>query len=182
LGTDASQYLEEYNEANMAFHKAIIRLSGCELMSDLAENLFIHMRSICSATMRQNDRAKRSIRDHLILESSRLLNGATRSWPSAWYVSTRLASRRTPKSMVTGWTSSRLTESSKAKTRSLPLSLASPSGQGCAVHASGDNPHDRKRTGQHLDIAGPPGTALLSHATDWSLTGRDLPPDIDSAG
>lgn len=70
FGTDPSQHIDEYNEANMAFHKTIIRLSGCELMSDLTENLFIHMRSIRSVTMRQNDRAKRSIREHLRIISA----------------------------------------------------------------------------------------------------------------
>lgn len=59
------QRLDDYNEANMTFHKAIIRLSGCELMSELTENLFIHMRSIRSVTMQQSDRASCSIRDHL---------------------------------------------------------------------------------------------------------------------
>ena len=58
---------DDYNAANMAFHKAIIRLSGCELMSELTENLFIHMRSIRSVTMQQSDRASRSIRDHLAI-------------------------------------------------------------------------------------------------------------------
>jgi DNA-binding GntR family transcriptional regulator len=61
---DPSQHLDEYSQANMAFHKAIIRLSGCELMSELTDNLFIHMRAVRAATMRQDDRARRSIRDH----------------------------------------------------------------------------------------------------------------------
>ncbi len=64
-GTDPSDHLSEYSGANMAFHKAIIRLSGCGLMGELTENLFIHMRSVRSVTMRQSDRARRSIRDHL---------------------------------------------------------------------------------------------------------------------
>lgn len=62
---DPLQHLDDYNEANMTFHKAIIRLSGCELMSELTENLFIHMRSIRSVAMQQSDRASCSIRDHL---------------------------------------------------------------------------------------------------------------------
>lgn len=64
FGTDPAHHLDEYNEANIAFHKAIIRLSGCALMDDLMENLFIHMRSIRSVMMGQDNRAKRSIRDH----------------------------------------------------------------------------------------------------------------------
>ena len=63
--SDPSRRLDEYNEVNMAFHKAIIRLGGCELMNELTGNLFIHMRSVRSVTMQQGDRAARSVRDHL---------------------------------------------------------------------------------------------------------------------
>ncbi len=62
--TDPAQRLDEYSEANMAFHKAIIRLSGCGLMSELTDGLFIHMRSIRSVAMRQDDRVSRSIHEH----------------------------------------------------------------------------------------------------------------------
>jgi DNA-binding GntR family transcriptional regulator len=61
---DPSSHVDEYSQANMAFHKAIIRLSGCELMTEVTENLFIHMRAVRAVTMRHNDRASRSIRDH----------------------------------------------------------------------------------------------------------------------
>jgi DNA-binding GntR family transcriptional regulator len=57
--------VDEYSQSNMAFHKTIIRMSGCELMSEMIENLFIHMRAIRSATMRQGDRAQRSLVDHM---------------------------------------------------------------------------------------------------------------------
>jgi DNA-binding GntR family transcriptional regulator len=70
FGTDPSDHLDEYSEANMAFHRAIIRMSGCSLMSEVTENLFIHMRSIRSVTMRQNERARRSMRDHLRIISA----------------------------------------------------------------------------------------------------------------
>ena len=61
---DPSSHVDEYSQANMAFHKAIIRLGGCELMSELTDNLFIHMRAVRATAMRQGDRARRSIRDH----------------------------------------------------------------------------------------------------------------------
>jgi DNA-binding GntR family transcriptional regulator len=61
---DPSAHVDEYSQANMAFHKAMIRLGGCELMSELTDNLFIHMRAIRATAMRQSDRARRSIRDH----------------------------------------------------------------------------------------------------------------------
>ena len=40
-------------------------LSGCALMSEIVDGLFIHMRAIRSVTMRQGDRAQRSIVDHM---------------------------------------------------------------------------------------------------------------------
>ncbi|HEX7391297.1 MAG TPA: GntR family transcriptional regulator [Acidiphilium sp.] len=58
-------HLDEYSQANMSFHRKIIRMSECTLMSELAENLFIHMRAIRAVTMRQGDRAQRSIVDHM---------------------------------------------------------------------------------------------------------------------
>ena len=37
-------HLDEYSEANIEFHQAIIRMSGNHVLIDLAENLFTHMR------------------------------------------------------------------------------------------------------------------------------------------
>jgi len=62
---DLSAQVNEYSKANMAFHKAIIRMGGCELMTDLTENIFIHMRAIREVTMRQDNRAQRSIAEHM---------------------------------------------------------------------------------------------------------------------
>ena len=62
---DPAAHITEYSQANMAFHKAIIRMSGCELMTGLTENLFIHMRAIRAVTMSQDNRATRSVVDHL---------------------------------------------------------------------------------------------------------------------
>jgi DNA-binding GntR family transcriptional regulator len=61
---DPTSRVDEYSQANMAFHKAIIQLSGCDLMTEVTENLFIHMRAVRAVTMRQSDRARRSVRDH----------------------------------------------------------------------------------------------------------------------
>lgn len=57
--------LDEYSEANIHFHQAIIRLSGNPLLVDMTRDLFIHMRAIREATIGQADRAKRSIVDHM---------------------------------------------------------------------------------------------------------------------
>ena len=56
--------MTEYSQANMAFHKAIIRLGGVALMSGLTDTLFIHMRAVRAVTMTQDNRAQRSIVDH----------------------------------------------------------------------------------------------------------------------
>jgi DNA-binding GntR family transcriptional regulator len=60
-----SEHIEEYSEANIAFHQAIIRLSGSHLMGQTIENLFIHVRAIRRMTISQSDRAERSIVDHM---------------------------------------------------------------------------------------------------------------------
>jgi DNA-binding GntR family transcriptional regulator len=57
--------LDEYSEANVQFHQAIIAMSGNRVLIDLAENLFAHMRVIRRKTIGEKDRADRSIRDHM---------------------------------------------------------------------------------------------------------------------
>ena len=57
--------LDEYSEVNITFHQTIIELSGNSVLIKLAENLFAHMRMIRGATIGEEDRADRSIRDHM---------------------------------------------------------------------------------------------------------------------
>jgi DNA-binding GntR family transcriptional regulator len=57
--------LDEYSEVNIEFHQAIIRMSRNGVLIDLAENLFTHMRMIRRKTIGEEDRADRSIRDHM---------------------------------------------------------------------------------------------------------------------
>jgi DNA-binding GntR family transcriptional regulator len=59
-----AEHVNEYSDANIAFHKAIIRMSGCQLIQEITENLFIHMRAIRKLTIGQDNRAERSIIDH----------------------------------------------------------------------------------------------------------------------
>ena len=59
------EHIEEYSDANIAFHQAIIGLSGSHLMGKTIENLFIHVRAIRRMTISQSDRAERSIVDHM---------------------------------------------------------------------------------------------------------------------
>ena len=63
-GNDGAR-LDEYSDANIAFHQAIIKMSGCALLADMTENLFIHMRAIRKITIHQENRAARSIIDHM---------------------------------------------------------------------------------------------------------------------
>jgi DNA-binding GntR family transcriptional regulator len=58
-------HLDEYSETNIEFHQAIIRLSGNGVLLSLAENLFTYMRMIRRKTIGEQDRAERSIRDHM---------------------------------------------------------------------------------------------------------------------
>jgi DNA-binding GntR family transcriptional regulator len=63
--TAPAEHLADYSDANIAFHQAIIRLSGSHLMGKTIENLFIHVRAIRRMTISQGDRAARSIVDHM---------------------------------------------------------------------------------------------------------------------
>jgi len=58
-------HIDEYSETNIEFHQAILKMSQCDLLCEVAENLFVHMRSIRARTIADQDRANRSIIDHL---------------------------------------------------------------------------------------------------------------------
>lgn len=57
--------LDEYSEVNIRFHQSIIAMSRNSVLIDLAKNLFTHMRMIRRNTIGDEDRADRSIHDHL---------------------------------------------------------------------------------------------------------------------
>ena len=61
----AQARIDEYSETNVSFHQALFRLSQCDLLSGITENLFLHMRSIRMRTIAEKDRASRSIIDHM---------------------------------------------------------------------------------------------------------------------
>ncbi|WP_448206267.1 GntR family transcriptional regulator [Azospirillum sp. sgz302134] len=58
------EHVSEYSDANIAFHKSIIRLSGSKLIQEMTDNLFIHIRAIRKLTIGQENRVERSIHDH----------------------------------------------------------------------------------------------------------------------
>ena len=57
--------LDEYSEINIEFHQTIIRMSHNQVLINMAENLFTHMRMIRRKTIGEKDRAHRSIHDHM---------------------------------------------------------------------------------------------------------------------
>jgi len=65
LNSPPAEHIGEYSDANIAFHQMIIRLGGSQLIDDATKNLFLHVRAIRRATMSQNNRAARSIIEHL---------------------------------------------------------------------------------------------------------------------
>ena len=54
----------EYSDANIKFHQAIIGLSKNDLIADITDTLFFHVRAIRQRTIFEQDRARRSIVDH----------------------------------------------------------------------------------------------------------------------
>lgn len=57
--------IDEYSDANIAFHQALIKLSGSDLIVNITDNLFLHVRSVRRVTIAHGDRAERSLADHL---------------------------------------------------------------------------------------------------------------------
>ncbi|MBL4691527.1 MAG: GntR family transcriptional regulator [Rhodospirillales bacterium] len=64
-GDQLQAHIDEYSETNIKFHQAILTMSQCSLIRDLADSLFIHMRSIRARTISEDDRVNRSIIDHM---------------------------------------------------------------------------------------------------------------------
>ena len=62
--TPLSGDLDDYSEANIKFHQAIIKLGGCDPIVEMTQNLFIHIRAIRAVSLRQDNRAARFIAEH----------------------------------------------------------------------------------------------------------------------
>jgi DNA-binding GntR family transcriptional regulator len=60
-----AEHIQEYSDANIAFHQAIVELSKSQIILETIKNLFVHVRAIRKLTISQSDRASRSIVDHL---------------------------------------------------------------------------------------------------------------------
>ena len=65
LDSAPSEHLDEYSEANIAFHQAIFDLADSPVLSETMHNIFAHVRAIRKATITQSDRAEKSIVEHM---------------------------------------------------------------------------------------------------------------------
>ncbi|MEZ0211768.1 MAG: GntR family transcriptional regulator [Xanthobacteraceae bacterium] len=59
-----AEHMNEYSDANIRFHQTIIQLGRCGIIADMTENLFIHIRGIRAVSVRQENRAERSLQEH----------------------------------------------------------------------------------------------------------------------
>ena len=57
--------LNEYSAANLRFHQRIIELAHSPLIDSMAKSLLVHVRAIRGRTIAEDDRAERSIVDHM---------------------------------------------------------------------------------------------------------------------
>jgi DNA-binding GntR family transcriptional regulator len=64
-GHSPQGHIDEYSDANIRFHQSIIQLGGNQVVGQMTENLFLHVRAIRQMTIGDDDRAARSIVDHL---------------------------------------------------------------------------------------------------------------------
>jgi DNA-binding GntR family transcriptional regulator len=56
--------IDNYSDANIAFHQAVVELSKSEMILQTLSTIFAHVRAIRRHTISQSDRASRSITDH----------------------------------------------------------------------------------------------------------------------
>ena len=63
-GAEAKAHIDEYSDTNIEFHQTIIRLGHSELITQMADQLFFHMRAIRASTIKDRDRVTRSVMDH----------------------------------------------------------------------------------------------------------------------
>ena len=64
-GTKCQAHINEYSETNIEFHRTIIELSRCQTLKEIAENLFLHLKTIRLRSISDPDRAEHSIIDHI---------------------------------------------------------------------------------------------------------------------
>ena len=63
-GDEARAHIDEYSDTNIEFHQTIIRLGHSGLITQMADQLFFHMRAIRASTIKDRDRVAQSVMDH----------------------------------------------------------------------------------------------------------------------
>jgi len=63
-GDEARAHIDEYSETNIDFHQTIMRLGKSDLILQMADQLFFHMRAIRASTIKDRDRVAQSVMDH----------------------------------------------------------------------------------------------------------------------
>jgi DNA-binding GntR family transcriptional regulator len=66
-GHKPADHLSEYSSANLQFHQTIVKLSGSQVLVDMTEQILLHVRGIRPITIGRDDRATRSMVDHLAI-------------------------------------------------------------------------------------------------------------------
>ncbi len=65
VGESNSIPISEYSDANITFHQTILELSGCALLKTTTDQLFMQMAAIRRRAIHEDDRASKSVSDHL---------------------------------------------------------------------------------------------------------------------
>ncbi len=63
--SSAQADLSEYSDANIQFHQMILNMSGSELLPRMADDLFVHIHAVRRRALSENNRASKSVVDHL---------------------------------------------------------------------------------------------------------------------
>jgi DNA-binding GntR family transcriptional regulator len=63
--SELATHVDEYSDANLAFHQRILEISHCDALYETAATLFVHMRAIRHKTISENRRFEISIKEHL---------------------------------------------------------------------------------------------------------------------
>jgi DNA-binding GntR family transcriptional regulator len=62
---NAKARLSEYSEANIDFHLCVLGLSKCQMLQEIAEGLFTHLKAVRRKALSDSSRADRSVVDHI---------------------------------------------------------------------------------------------------------------------
>lgn len=63
-GDEARAHIDEYSDTNIDFHQTIMKLGKSDLILQMADQLFFHMRAIRTSTIKDRDRVAQSVMDH----------------------------------------------------------------------------------------------------------------------